>query len=157
MGDQESHPGDLTREQHLAVQRVLAMRPARDTPRRMWHELPLRFAFLLVPFATMLVLAAISLAGWSAAIGDFTMASLSLLIGLLLSAAEPGVTRARVIRLLTPHRGCVCLHCHYPLTSLEPTGLCPECATYYNKNDVAAAWVSAYQLRNRVDFGQRKQ
>jgi hypothetical protein len=157
MGDQTEHPGDLTREQHLAVQRVLAMRPVRFTPRRLWHELPMRFSFLLIPFATILVLSLLSLTGVRMPVSTSTAALVSSFIGLMLSISESRFTRARVTRLLTPHRGFVCLHCHYPLASLEPAGMCPECATYYNIDEVAAAWVSAYQLHGRVSFGHRKQ
>lgn len=48
------------------------------------------------------------------------------------------------IRLLERHSWVICLHCRYPLDSLDADGTCPECGSAYNRGDIAERWRLRY-------------
>lgn len=54
------------------------------------------------------------------------------------------LARARYFRearnVLVPHRGFVCLTCHYPLTGNPDEGVCPECGTAYRRDHTVWVW-----------------
>lgn len=79
----------------------------------------------------------------------FVWPVLGVFIGAPIFAAYSSIQRRAALRRLQPYAGKMCLFCHYPLHTLEPSGDCPECGTAYRHDAVVRAWERYYSLGRR--------
>lgn len=59
----------------------------------------------------------------------------------------------RVRRLLARHGYLLCVKCHYPLSSEDERGRCPECSQWYQTADVITAWQEWESLQSTPVHG----
>ena len=59
----------------------------------------------------------------------------------------------RIRFLLSRHGYLICLRCHYPLSSDEEQGRCPECSVYFQTADVVTAWQEWESLQSTPVHG----
>lgn len=55
--------------------------------------------------------------------------------------------------LLAQHGYLICLRCHYPISSEDERGRCPECSEWYQTADVITAWQEWESLQSTPVHG----
>lgn len=140
----------LTQEQERVVQKMLRRQPMLLGPRPTLGQRRLMYAGLAF-FILVGILITLSLWGVlpRSLSGVLVGVSLSMFFGArAINRWEERLVRRSILALLAPHRGFVCLRCHYPLTSLPDDGQCPECGTLYTREQTVRAWKDAYKLKD---------
>jgi uncharacterized paraquat-inducible protein A len=138
---------------HDRDQKLLRVGAARV--RYAW-PLYLTLAVFLPVFLDAIFFGGLSLALRKAGMNADASRSLPLLLALSLVALAFFIRwrqMRRVRSLLRSHGYLICLRCHYPISSDEERGRCPECSEWYQTADVITAWQEWESLQSTPVHG----
>lgn len=132
--------GGLTHAQTRTVQRVLLMLPLPDRPRRSVLEQLCRVAIwfgivMMITGASALLIPV----GTPGAL-PLSVLSVGILCVVVFGMLGRWYLRRAMRLMLEPYNGCVCPRCLHPLSTLPPSGQCPECGTAYSFEAVRRLW-----------------